>query len=89
MHLYYDYDYCCEELEAFGRGLRDKINGVMPAALTDIGMMKILLDVVVPTGDSMECPFCYVSIEETYKKMKDQWTARYLGGAVLHPPEEG
>ena len=84
MHPYYDY--CCEELETFGRGLRDKINKVMPTALTDIGMIELFIHIV--PGDTPGCPFCHVPLDDTDEKMRDQWTTRYLGGAVLHPPKE-
>jgi len=72
----YDFDYCCRELEEFGRDIRNRINKEMPVALTDMSIMRILLS-VLPTDMGIrgraECPFCHVLIEETLDEMEAQW----------------
>lgn len=73
MHSKYDFDYCCEELEEFGRHVRSTINKDMPIAISDIGMIGILLHLHI-----WNCPFCHKSITEIYETMRDQCATRSL-----------
>jgi len=76
MKSFYDFDYCCRELEEFGRDIRNRINKEMPVALTDMSIMRILL-YILPTDMGIrgraECPFCRMLIEEKLEEMEDQW----------------
>lgn len=72
MHPYYDYHYCCKKLEKVGRAIRDQINADLPVAFTDVTIMGML-----GGFDLLECPFCEMSTEETYERMRLEWNDRH------------